>query len=148
MAKYVTLKRIYQRVWLLLSNLPMSGHGVRPLFVKMGGIKILDPKNTFIGTDIGWDTVHPEKIVIESGVRLTSRTSILTHFINPQTGDYTCGEVRIKKNAFIGTGTIITKPVTIGKRSIVGAGSVVTKNIPDDEVWAGNPARLIKKRNI
>lgn len=44
MAKYVTLKRIYQRVWLLLSNLPMSGHGVRPLFVKMGGVKILDPK--------------------------------------------------------------------------------------------------------
>lgn len=37
MAKYVTLKRIYQRVWLLLSNLPMSRHGVRPLFVKMGG---------------------------------------------------------------------------------------------------------------
>lgn len=97
MAKYVTFKRIYQRIWLLLSNLPMSGHGVRPWFVKFGGVKVLDPKHTFIGTDIGWDTVHPEKIVIESGVRLTSRTSILTHFINPQTGDYTCGEVRIKR---------------------------------------------------
>ena len=66
MAKYVTLKRIYQRVWLLLSNLPMSGHGVRPWFVKMGGVKVLDPKHTFIGTDM----VHPEKIIIESGVRL------------------------------------------------------------------------------
>lgn len=37
MARYITFKRIYQRIWLLLSNLPMSGHGVRPLFVKMGG---------------------------------------------------------------------------------------------------------------
>lgn len=146
MAKYVTFKRIYQRVWLLLSNLPMSGHGVRPWFVKMGGVKVLDPKHTFIGTDIDWDTVHPEKIIIESGVRLTARSCILTHFINPQNGDYTCGEVRIKKNAFIGTGTIITKPVTIGERAIVGAGSIVTKNIPDDEVWAGNPARFIRKR--
>lgn len=127
MAKYVTFKRIYQRVWLLLSNLPMSGHGVRPWFVKMGGVKVLDPKHTFIGTDIDWDTVHPEKIIIESGVRLTARSCILTHFINPQNGDYTCGEVRIKKNAFIGTGTIITKPVTIGERAIVGAGSIVTK---------------------
>ena len=36
MARYITFKRIYQRIWLLLSNLPMSGHGVRPLFVKMG----------------------------------------------------------------------------------------------------------------
>lgn len=146
MARYITFKRIYQRIWLLLSNLPMSGHGVRPLFVKMGGVNIIDPKHTFIGTDIGWDTVHPEKIIIESGVRLTARTCILTHFINPQTGSFESGEVRIKKNAFIGTGTIITKPVTIGERAIVGAGSVVTKNIPNDEVWAGNPARFIRKR--
>lgn len=108
--------------------------------------EIMDPKHTFIGTDIDWDTVHPEKIIIESGVRLTARKCILTHLINPKTGDYTCGEVRIKKNAFIGTGTIITKPVTIGERTIVGAGSIVTKNIPDDEVWAGNPARFIRKR--
>lgn len=39
MAKYVTLKRIYQRFWLMISNLPMSGHGIRPWFVKMGGGK-------------------------------------------------------------------------------------------------------------
>lgn len=106
----------------------------------------MDPKHTFVGTDIGWDTVHLEKIVIESGVRITARTSILMHFINPQTGGFESGEVRIKKNAFIGTGTIITKPVPIGERAIVGAGSIVTKNIPDDEVWAGNPARFIRKR--
>ena len=146
MAKYVTLKRIYQRLWLMISNLPMSGHGVRPWFVKMGGVKIMDPKHTFIGIDINWDTVHPDKIIIESGVRLTARSCILTHFINPQTGGFESGEVRIKKNAFIGTGTIITKPVTIGERAIVCAGSIVTKNIPDDEVWAGNPARFIRKR--
>ena len=114
--------------------------------LKWGGVKIMDPKHTFIGTDINWDTVHPDKIIIESGVRLTARSCILTHFINPQTGGFESGEVRIKKNAFIGTGTIITKPVTIGERAIVGAGSIVTKNIPDDEVWAGNPARFIRKR--
>ena len=50
----------------------------------------------------------------------------------------------IKKLAFIGTGTIITKPVTIGFNSVIGAGSIVTKNIPDNEIWAGNPARYIK----
>lgn len=112
---------------------------------KWGGVKILDPKHTFIGTDVGWDTVHPEKIIIESGARITARTSILTHFINPLNGDYTSGEVHIKEGAFIGTSTIITKPVTIGERSVIGAGSVVTKDVPDREVWAGNPARLIRK---
>ncbi len=53
--------------------------------------------------------------------------------------------VLIKKNAFIGAHTIILKGVTVGERSIIGAGSVVTKSIPDDEVWAGNPAKRIRK---
>ena len=42
--------------------------------------------------------------------------------------------------------TMVVKPVTIGENAIIGAGSVVTKDIPANEVWAGNPARFIRKR--
>ncbi|MCF0208988.1 MAG: acyltransferase, partial [Bacteroidaceae bacterium] len=51
----------------------------------------------------------------------------------------------IEDDAFIGTRSIILKGVTIGARSIIGAGSVVTRSIPADEVWAGNPAKFIKR---
>lgn len=54
-------------------------------------------------------------------------------------------DIVIKDHAFIGSHTIILKGVTIGKRAVVGAGSVVTKSIPDNEIWAGNPAVLIKR---
>ncbi|MDO5424827.1 MAG: acyltransferase [Eubacteriales bacterium] len=51
--------------------------------------------------------------------------------------------VKICEGAFIGAEAIILKGVTVGKHSVVGAGSVVTKNIPDYEIWGGNPARYI-----
>ena len=51
----------------------------------------------------------------------------------------------IKRGAFIGGSSIVLKGVTIGENSVVGAGSIVTKDIPDNEIWAGNPAKLIRK---
>lgn len=53
--------------------------------------------------------------------------------------------VIIHDNVFIGAHSTILKGVTIGKNAIVGASSVVTKNIPADEIWAGNPAKFIKR---
>lgn len=53
--------------------------------------------------------------------------------------------IKIGDDVFIGANCIILKGVTIGNRTIIGAGSVVTKNIPADEIWAGNPAKFIRK---
>ena len=148
MSRFNVWGRLRSLFFLHLSHLPMSGHARRPYIVKCGGVRILDYKNTFIGEDVIFDTIHPELIVIEPKVSITMRTIILTHFVDSEKGGQTYGKVHIKRNAFIGAGTIITKPVTIGKYAVVGAGSIVTKDIPDGEVWAGNPARFIKKRNI
>ncbi|MEZ5021709.1 MAG: DapH/DapD/GlmU-related protein [Chitinophagales bacterium] len=54
----------------------------------------------------------------------------------------------VKKSASIGANATILGGVTIGCNSMVGAGSVVTKNIPDHELWVGNPARFIKKITV
>ncbi|PST84764.1 acyltransferase [Pedobacter yulinensis] len=53
--------------------------------------------------------------------------------------------VKIEDDVFIGAHTTILKGVTIGNRAIVGAGSVVVKDVPAGEIWAGNPARFIRK---
>jgi acetyltransferase-like isoleucine patch superfamily enzyme len=95
------------------------------------------------------DTIYPEDIIIEEGVTLTTRCIIVTHFVevdDNQRRHYSRGRVIIKRNAYIGANTVICKPVTIGEGAIIGASSVVTKDIPAFEVWAGNPARFIKKR--
>ena len=53
--------------------------------------------------------------------------------------------VKIEDNAFVGARSMILKGITIGKNSIIGAGSVVTKSVPENEIWAGNPARFVRK---
>lgn len=114
----------------------------------MGGVDIVSPSKTFIGEDVTFDTNYPFDITIEEGVRLTSGVKIVTHYMNPKTGGYDRGKVVIKKRAYLGMNVLVVKPVTIGEDAIVGAGSIVTKDIPAGEVWAGNPARFIRKREI
>ncbi len=49
-------------------------------------------------------------------------------------------EINIGEDCFIGAHSIILRGVQIGARAIVGAGSVVRCDIPEGELWAGNPA--------
>ena len=53
--------------------------------------------------------------------------------------------ILLKQGCFIGANSIILKGVTIGQNAVIGAGSVVSKNIPDNEIWGGNPAQFIKE---
>lgn len=51
----------------------------------------------------------------------------------------------VKKNASIGAGSVILGGLTIGENAMLGAGSVLTKDIPDGELWYGNPATFRRK---
>ena len=75
------------------------------------------------------------------------RCVILTHYVKAAGNShrYEYGKVKIGNNVFIGAHSIIAKSVNIGDNVIIGAGSVVTKDIPSNEIWAGVPARFIKK---
>jgi maltose O-acetyltransferase len=59
-----------------------------------------------------------------------------------------CKPVTIDDNVWIGMNVCIIPGVVIGKNSVIAAGSVVTKCIPENEIWAGNPAKFIKKINL
>lgn len=137
----------------LMNFLPLSGT-FRYKLAKLGGIKFNfseDKPWIFIGKNVTFDTVYPNNITIHNGVHITSGVTLLTHCLdtkNPDLSDiyWIENHITIKKHAFIGTNSIICSNVIIGEGAIIGAGSIVTKNIPDYEVWAGNPAKFIKKR--
>jgi len=47
----------------------------------------------------------------------------------------------VRCGASIGANTTIVRGVTIGRDVLIDAGSVVTRDVPDGELWFGNPAR-------
>lgn len=53
-------------------------------------------------------------------------------------------KINIGNNVSIGSNATIVGGLTIGDNSIIGAGSVVTKNIPANQIWAGNAAKMIR----
>ena len=52
----------------------------------------------------------------------------------------------IGNDVWIGSHCLIKGGIKIGDGAVIGMGSVVTKDIGSYEVWAGNPARFIRKR--
>lgn len=49
----------------------------------------------------------------------------------------------IGNNVSIGSNCTILGGIHIGNHAVIGAGSVVTKNVPEGEVWTGNPAKKL-----
>lgn len=141
----MNINRIKTLFWLNIAKLPMKGQ-TRCRIVKLAGVDCSD-NNSFIGGNVSFDTLYPSKIHLGKQVHITAGVVILTHYLNTNGGEmWRVGDVYIGDAAFIGTKTIICKDVHIGKNCIIAAGSVVTKDVPDNEIWGGNPARYLKKR--
>ncbi len=84
-------------------------------------------------------------ITIEDNVQVAAYVKLISNNHDPYDRMIlTCRPVVLKRNCWIGAGTVILPGVTVGENSIVGAGSVVTKDVPDNTVVAGNPAKFIK----
>jgi len=55
--------------------------------------------------------------------------------------------VQIGKGAVIGGGATVIAGCSVGHNAVLGAGSTLTRDIPDNEVWVGNPAVFLMMRN-
>lgn len=119
------------------------------------GIQVGRKAKLEVGDHVGISNstiVCMEEIIIDDDVLIGGGCNIYDtdfHGIDPlnrriyTTTSVNTAPIHIKKNSFIGGHSIVLKGVTIGEGAIVGAGSVVTRNIPDFEVWAGNPVHKV-----
>jgi acetyltransferase-like isoleucine patch superfamily enzyme len=92
----------------------------------------------------------PHLVKLGDNVWITSGCQLLCHdasviMINIMRNGHRdrVGPIIIGDNSFLGNNVIVLPGTSIGSSTIVGAGSVVTGDIPDNSVFAGNPARHI-----
>jgi acetyltransferase-like isoleucine patch superfamily enzyme len=134
-------------------------------------VKVVDPVNLY-ECRIGDDCFVGPFVEIQKGVTVGARTRVQSHsficelvesgedcfvghgvmFTNDTfaTGGPATGRTdlwrptRIGRGVSIGSNTTLL-PVTICDGTVIGAGAVVTRNIEIRGVYAGNPARLLRK---
>jgi len=134
-------------------------------------VKVVKPVNIY-GCKIGDDCFIGPFVEIQKDVEIGHRTRVQSHsficelvtigndcfighgvmFVNdlfadggPARGNKALWkETKIGDNVSIGSNATIL-PVSICNHVVIGAGAVVTKNITAPGVYAGNPARLIRK---
>jgi len=105
--------------------------GTGALIEGMGGVIIKD--NVIFGPDVTiWTANHnyesPDKLPYDEKVIYRS--------------------VIIEDNVWVGGKSIILPGVTIHEGAVIGMGAVVTKDVPSGAVVGGNPAKVLKYRDI
>jgi acetyltransferase-like isoleucine patch superfamily enzyme len=135
------------------------------------GVRVVEPVNLY-GCRIGDDSFVGPFVEIQRDVVIGRRTRVQSHaficslvtigddcfighgatFVNdtfraggPAGGDRSrWGATRIGDRVSIGSNATIL-PVTIADGVVVGAGAVVTRDLAERGVYAGNPARLLRR---
>ena len=134
-------------------------------------VKVVEPVNLY-GCSIDSDSFIGPFVEIQKGVRIGKETKIQSHsficelvkigkdcfighgvmFINDSfsSGGPAGGNKDLWKETFVGDNVSIGSnstilPVKICNDVVIGAGSVVTKDIDSSGIYAGNPAKLIRK---
>lgn len=143
----VFVYRGYRRKYSLPKDFKFNGYLIR----LMGGGEIIAGSEcyisyySYINLQKGTTLTLGSKVSIGHNVKIYTSTFDTASFIEHRVKKNKLSYVKIGSNVLIGANVFICPGVTIGDDVIVGANSVVTTNIPSKSVFAGVPAKMIKR---
>lgn len=154
------LKKLYRPLIVLKRNL-------RVLYIKrqvksykgrifIGGKTSLNSK-TELGDNVsfnGTQVLGYGRVVIGDNFHSGSGCLLITSNHNyegnaiPYDDTHIVKEIIIQDNVWLGSRVIILGGVTIGEGAIIQAGALVHKDVPKGAIMGGNPAKVIKYRDL
>lgn len=101
------------------------------------------------GVEIGDRVKIQSGVFIPNWVEIGNDVFIGPHavFLNdkyPPSNGVGWTKTKVQDGVSIGGNVTVLPGITIHQGAMIGAGSVVTRNVPEGEVWCGNPARYLK----
>lgn len=158
---------IWSVVWCLLYRpSPSAFHGWRRFLLRCFGAKVGRGAHPYPSAKIWapWQLVMGDHSCLGPGVdcynvaRITlgefaivSQRSFLcsaTHDYSDQAFPLVTKPITIQTRAWVAAEAFVGPGVTVGQGAVVGARACVTKDVQDWMVVAGNPARVIKRREL
>ena len=125
----------------------LNANNVYEKFPHIGGVIIED--NVEIGANTCIDRGTLGDTIIKKGVKIDN-LSMVAHNVTIGENTIVCslvaiaGSTDIKSNVWIAPQVSILNGISIGQNSFIGIGSLVIKNVPENQIWAGFPAKKLK----
>ena len=162
----LVLRQIWNLVWFLFCRFtPPPFHIWRIFILKLFGAKIkfnvriyssckifrpwnlVMDNNSWLGRNV--DCYSYDKIFIGEKSIISQNTFLCTgsHDYNSKNFELITAPIVIESNVWVSSRVFVGPGVTIKDNCVILACSVVTKNTEQNYVYAGNPAKIVKKRN-
>ncbi len=87
-----------------------------------------------------------DHVVAMPGVTFT-HDDVIGDYATLASGVSLGGNVHVGRAAYIGMNASVRERLTIGAKAMIGMGAAVLADVPEDETWAGVPARVIRRGN-
>lgn len=133
--------------------LKLFGARLHPSCNVYASAKVPSPWNLTMGeqSTLGPGVIlHIGRVTISRKVTVSQRSYLCsaTHRIDSINLLLVIGEIHIKDFAWVAAEAFIMNGVTIGEGAVVGARAAVFKDVAPWTVVGGNPAKIIKKREV
>jgi sugar O-acyltransferase (sialic acid O-acetyltransferase NeuD family) len=120
---------------------------VDPSVRNPGGCEIGRGSILFAHVSITADAVIGRHVVAMPGVSITHDCRI-DDFVTMASGVSLGGGVEVGTAAYLGMNAAVRQELRIGAHSTIGMGAAVLSHVPEDEIWAGVPARRLVEKGL